>query len=125
MRDGSAWSPYFSTSGGGPGLADGEMVGPRIGPRIFREVLSPNQNVGFLQYRLVGTAVDDAGLPLPGATVDLYDTATKVLLQTQVADGLGVVAFTLGTGTQQTFAVAYKAGAADVYGTTPNTLVGS
>jgi hypothetical protein len=125
MRNGSSWSPFTSPRGDSLPFRDGEQDGPRIGPRLFRELETPGSGFAFLQYRLTGVTQDATGAVLGACTVNLFDTLTNVLLQTVVSDGLGAYAFTIGTGTQQCYIVAYKATAPDVYGTTVNSLVGT
>lgn len=124
MRDGSAWSPYLSTRGGSLGLADGEMAGPRLGPRLFQEIQSPTQGGSYSQFRLTGIAQSDTGVLVAGAVIDLYDAITKTIVQTTVSDALGAWSFTVGTGTQTFYVVVYKAGPPDSFGTSVNTLTG-
>jgi hypothetical protein len=102
---------------------DGEMAGPRIGPRIFIQL--PYTSGSFQQYRLTGLTQDMAGAILGTCTVKLYDTATDAWLQTTTSDGLGAYAFTVSTATQTFYIVAYKATAPDQYGTTTNNLTAS
>lgn len=77
------------------------------------------------QYlRIFGVTKDSTGAILAGATVRLYRTATDVLVDSTVSDGVGVYEFRVGLS-QSYYVVAYKAGSPDLAGTTVNTLVGA
>lgn len=76
-------------------------------------------------FGLRGVTRDIYGSPVGGCTVDLFLTATNVLLDTLVSDPNGN--FVLRTAYYPDFhkIVAHKSGAPDVDGVTVNTLIGT
>lgn len=76
---------------------------------------------------LSGVTYDSNGVILPSCTVDLFDTATDIRLDTKVSDATtGAFSFTsAGFSPATHYLVAYLAGSPDVAGTTINTLTGT
>lgn len=72
-----------------------------------------------------GQTLDSSGAPLAGCTVDLYLTATKTLVATQLSDASGNYSFPVPADANAYFVNAYLAGSPDVEGTTVNTLTGT
>jgi hypothetical protein len=94
------------------------------GPRAFLSfeeipAVFPERN-----FTISGITKDSAGAALGGCTVSLFNVATNVLEQIQVSDAGGNYSFVVDK-TYRWYAVAYKAGAPDVAGTTVNTLAGA
>lgn len=76
---------------------------------------------------LSGVTYDSQGVILGGCTVDLFETATDIKLDTKISDATtGAFAFTSARYSPAThYLVAYLAGSPDVAGTTVNTLTGT
>ena len=77
------------------------------------------------RFSIEGIAKGVDGAALGGATVDLYLSATKVLVDSVVADAQGRFIFRTPSAAQFYFIVVYKAGTPDVFGTTANTITGA
>ena len=76
------------------------------------------------QFGLItGVTKDDAGAPLASSVVKCFRTSTSAFVSQAISNGSGVYRLNSPFGAA-CFAVAYKAGAPDVAGTTVNTLVG-
>jgi hypothetical protein len=72
---------------------------------------------------VIGVTRDSTGAPLGGCTVDLFNTAGDVVVDTVVSEPDGYFAVGDPNGVN-CYMVAYLAGAPDVAGTTVNTLTG-
>ena len=111
------------------GLAIAKPASPRgYGSGCLSFYRTPKSNKAFL---IAGTTKNSAGVALGGCTVDLFTTqgggasADDALYATTVSDATtGAYAFSVPSNGWTFYAVAYKAGAPDVAGTTVNTLVG-
>lgn len=76
-------------------------------------------------FKITGTTKDSSGVALGSCSVDWFDTATDVRLDTTTSDTSGAFEFrTAGQPPNAYYLVAYKAGSPDVAGTTVNTLTG-
>jgi hypothetical protein len=76
-------------------------------------------------FRISGTTKDATGAVLGNCTVDWFNTADDLKLDTTTSDANGLFEFrTAGQPPNAYYLVAYKAGSPDVAGTTVNTLVG-
>jgi len=72
---------------------------------------------------IIGVTKDSTGIPVGGAIVDLFNTATDIKVATVTSEPDG--AFSIGDpNAVACYIVAYKAGSPDVAGTTVNTLIG-
>ncbi|MDI9847384.1 carboxypeptidase-like regulatory domain-containing protein [Rhodoblastus sp. 17X3] len=78
---------------------------------------------GHVEKKVIGQTLDSSGAPLAGATVQLFNTATGLLVDTQVSDAGGNYQLSDPNGVA-CFVVAYEPGSPDVAGTTVNTLTG-
>jgi hypothetical protein len=79
---------------------------------------------GNIDKIVTGIVRDINGNPVSGATVYLFNTSTKLLVDTQTTGPDGV--YKCGDPNNTTcFAVGYLAGSPDTTGATPNNLVGS
>jgi hypothetical protein len=91
--------------------------------------LMSESKAGQRRDQIIGITKDASGVALGNCAVDLFDTTSDVKVDSVVSDASGIYAATvvwmLPYAGQQLYAVAYKAGAPDVAGTTVNTLVGS
>lgn len=75
-------------------------------------------------YVISGITKDSTGAVLVSVTVELFNTLTDTIEAQTVSDSVtGAYIFYVTPGVTK-YAVAYKAGAPDVAGTTTNTLVG-
>lgn len=74
-------------------------------------------------YIISGVTRDLLNAPLGGVTVNLFDTGTQQLVLSTVSDVNGNYTFNV-TGQHTFWAIAYKPGSPDVFGTTANTLTG-
>ncbi len=71
-----------------------------------------------------GVVLNASSVPIAGATVNLYNTATGLLVDTQTSQADGT--YTCGDpNATNCFAVAYLAGSPDTAGTTLNTITGT
>ena len=96
----------------------------RTSPMGSPRFTDPNHQQNFAsRIRIYGVTKDSAGAVLGNCVVDLFRTATDVLVESTVSDGSGNYSFLTATPAAQHYVVAYKAGAPDVAGTTVNTLV--
>lgn len=78
-----------------------------------------------VRLRIVGITKDAVGTVIGSATVKLYRTVDDALMDTCVSDAVtGSYSFSAIGLCESYYAVAYKAGAPDLSGTTVNTLVG-
>jgi hypothetical protein len=74
-------------------------------------------------FTLAGVTRDVNGTAVGGCTVNIFETATNLFRATVVSDAFGN--YSVGvTGGLAFFAVVYKAGSPDIFGTTLNTLQG-
>lgn len=79
---------------------------------------------GHVLKKISGVTLDSAGAALGSAVVQLFNTTTGELVDTQTSDSTGN--YVCGDPNAVTcFTVAYKAGSPDIAGTTKNNLVGS
>jgi hypothetical protein len=77
------------------------------------------------QFRLTGTTRDTTGVALGSCTVDWFNTADDVKIDSTTSDANGLFEFrTAGQPPNAYYLVAYKAGSPDVAGTTVNSLTG-
>lgn len=77
------------------------------------------------KLRIVGVTKDGTGAIIGSATVKLYRTVDDLLMDLCVSDAVtGAYSFSAIGLAETYYAVAYKAGAPDLSGTTVNTLVG-
>lgn len=74
--------------------------------------------------KLSGIVRDSAGNPIAGATVQIFNTATGLLVDTVTTDSSGAYNAS-DPNAVNCFAVGYEAGAPDVAGTTVNTITGT
>ena len=77
------------------------------------------------RYGIAGVTRDQYGSPLGGCTVKMFKTSTDELVDTQVSDPSGNYTVSSPYYPDAHYLVIYKAGTPDVFGTTPNTLIGS
>lgn len=78
---------------------------------------------GHVPKKVTGVTFNANGDPLAGATVSLFNTATGLLVDTQISDSAGN--YQCGDpNAVACFAVAYKAGSPDIAAATVNTLLG-
>jgi hypothetical protein len=73
-------------------------------------------------YALSGVCLNINSVPVAGAVVKIFDTATDTLRATATADGAGNYASTLSME-GPLYAVAYHPNSPDIAGTTLNTLM--
>jgi hypothetical protein len=73
--------------------------------------------------KISGQTLDSSGAPNGGCTVMLFNTATGLLVDTQISDGSGNYRLS-DPNAAACFIVAYEAGSPDTAGTTVNTLTG-
>lgn len=76
------------------------------------------------RYGVVGVTRDQYGSPLGGVTVKLFRTSTDERVDSVVSDASGNYAVYSPYYPDAHYIVTYKAGAPDVFGTSPNTLIG-
>lgn len=106
----------------GPGLGSGTGRAARKGIPAVRFNSYPMPHP---YYILQGLTVDSAGSALGSCDVDLFVTSTDLLVDRVISDVSGNYLFKSLNPTANYYAVAYKSGSPDVFGTTVNTLVGS
>lgn len=82
--------------------------------------LPPNQPP---RYRVTGITKDSTGVALGSCNVDIFETGTRRFIGSTTSDASGNYSIDVTVGIA-CFAVAYKAGAPDVAGTTVNTVIG-
>lgn len=76
------------------------------------------------RYEINGITKDSAGAVLPTCVVDIFETATDTLVASVISNAEGRYSAAVSGKAGLTFyAVAYKALAPDVAGTTVNTLI--
>ncbi len=104
-----------------PGLVD-IRIDQRVSiPRVVHEIRPyPPTN-----FKVSGIVRDASNVPMSGVTVHLFQTSTDVLFAVTTTDANGYYQFLAASPSQNYYAVAYKALAPDVAGTTVNTLVGT
>jgi hypothetical protein len=66
---------------------------------------------------------DNADAPLANCVVDLFETATDLLVATTTSDGSGVFSFVVPNNAGFFYTVGYKVGSPDLAGASVNTLV--
>lgn len=87
---------------------------------------NPNLTIGFDAFIISGATLTGAGAALASCDVHLYRTADDTEVQQVTSDGSGVFTFDpVNNGNGPWYAVAYKAGAPDLAGTSKNILVGT
>lgn len=101
-------------------VKDPQVLGPswrgQIGTVVYR-------SAGVtVNYAISGVTRDSVGAALGNCRVELFVTALDVSIAETVSDASGNFRFA-NPGTGPFYIVAYKAGGADVAGTTVNTLV--
>ena len=88
--------------------------------------LMPAMNTQPAIYlHVFGVTKDSTGAPLGNCEVDLFNSATDMVLDQTMSDANGNYDFRSASLTTQYYVVAYKAGSPDVAGTTVNTLIGA
>lgn len=97
---------------------------PTLGPPNNTRIVQGTPTYHERNFTLSGTTLDSNGGILGNVTVKLFNSATNVNEQTMISSAFGAYSFTVDK-TQSYFTVDYKAGPPDVYGSSPNTLVGS
>jgi hypothetical protein len=75
-------------------------------------------------FLVTGVTRDGTGVAVGNCVVRLYNTANDTVAQTTTSDASGNYSFIVDK-TQAWYAVSYKIGAPDVFGTTANTLAGA
>lgn len=76
------------------------------------------------RFGVVGVTRDANGAPLGGVNVKLYHTSDDTLVGSVVSDPIGNYTVTTPYYPDPHYIVFYKAGTPDVFGTSPNTLIG-
>jgi hypothetical protein len=99
---------------------------PRIGSPTnctlrFAPVRAPFANARA--FTIAGVTRDSSGAALAGVTVKLFSATDDVARYSTVSDANGNYSFSVPSNGWTWYAIAYKAGAPDVAGTTANTLV--
>jgi hypothetical protein len=90
-------------------------------PHVVHQLLPPPPTY----FRITGTTRDSTGAVLGNCTVDWFNTADDVKLDSATSDANGLFEFrTGGQPPNAYYLVAYKAGSPDVAGTTINTITG-
>jgi hypothetical protein len=79
---------------------------------------------GHVRTRVTGVTRNNVGAPLGGATVQLFNTSTGLLVDTVTSDSAGNYTAS-DPNAVACFAVAYEAGSPDVAGTTKNNITGT
>jgi hypothetical protein len=87
---------------------------------LYDETSGFDRNFAEQNSRMVGVSRDVTGAPLGGVTIKLFRTADDSLVGTTISDGSGNWRFDSVSGSPF-YMVEYKAGATDVFGTSPNT----
>jgi hypothetical protein len=77
-----------------------------------------------VRKKVIGVTKDGSGVVLGGCTVQLFNTATGTLVDTQVSDSAGNYTLT-DPNNVACFVVGYLPGSPDVAGTTVNTVTGT
>lgn len=77
-----------------------------------------------VRKKISGVTKDSTGAVLAGATVQIFNTSTGLLVDTVVSDSAGNY-YASDPNAVNCFAVAYEAGSPDVAGTTKNNLTGT
>ena len=92
---------------------------------LVPNVVHPLFNRSVYVFSISGQTQDISQLPLGLCIVDLFRTATDVLLDRTTSDAQGNYIFRgVSMPPTQFYMVSYKAGSPDVFGTTYNTIVG-
>lgn len=95
----------------------------------FRLGVGPSFQGGLplpaVYFRVGGVTRDSTGAALGLCVVDLFLTATNVLMDSVVSDASGTYEFRTAGPSSSYYVVAYRAGSPDLAGTTVNTLVGT
>lgn len=79
---------------------------------------------GHVAKKISGVTLNSAGAPLGNAVVQLFNTATGLLVDTQTSDSSGNYVCS-DPNAVACFVVAYEGGSPDVAGTTNNNLIGT
>lgn len=74
-------------------------------------------------FAISGVTRDSTGVALGNCEVDLFHSASDVLVLRGVSDGAGNYSFVIGNNSDFYYVRAYKAGAPDLAGTTINALM--
>lgn len=112
-------TPWWPGTGGGMG--DSGDVTPIV--TLYRE--QPDLTRGSMtRFGVVGVTRDANGAPLGGVTVKLFHASDDTLVGSVVSDPFGNYTVTTPFYPDPHYLVFYKAGTPDVFGTSPNTLIG-
>ena len=87
---------------------------------LYDETIGFDRDLGQQNNRIIGISRDSAGAALGNCTVKVFRTSDDVLVASTTSDGSGNwTAYPNQQGPY--YFVEYKAGAPDVFGTSPNT----
>lgn len=96
--------------------------------RVLGKGVSPLRGLALLPaqpFRIFGITKDLNGTALSSCTVHLFRTVDDLEIDIVTSDANGNYEFRSASAAYSYYAVAYKAGGTDVFGTTINTLIGT
>jgi len=106
------------------GSVDGVAAGPYVTDAVAHYWDPVYSTAGVhVPKKVIGQTLNGAGAALGGCIVQLFNTATGLLVDTQTSDSAGNFSLS-DPNNVACFVVAYEAGSPDVAGTTVNTLTG-
>lgn len=98
------------------------IVNPAAALNIRRDATVPYSRVGArLVMTISGVSRDATGVALGGCRILVFRTADNTLVGETISDGAGAWSLTNIAPVGALFYVEYKAGAPDIFGTSPNT----